>query len=415
MAQDTGSRKVLRASRAGDQAKDRVRGKSPDREILYRQVRTRDRGDVWNANVFFELGVRCSLSRKTTILTTQEERPLPFDISPMNCVRYANGLEAPQKAAEAIAQIVHDERGTNAVRSLVRAFTEVEVVPQERWKILSGERIKTLLAAAKDAADPKQKLAHINEAVDIDPLSEAARIAQAGTLRAARQFDQALSATEIALKIFRNSARLYKEKGLILDKMSMDQIDKLDEAAQALQQALRFDSTDHDLHCCYGGVLRRRGLRPGNPERDRDLTASLLHYREGLKLDRHSSYAGLNELRLRLLMPNASNGQAGDMTAALKRMYYLCEFEVTHSQIANDAHRWWRMFDLADVHAFDEKQDEALSTYESAIKLIPELDRVDVLVSPFRVWKELLEADLLRKSIRTNAELILDLLKRNIA
>ncbi len=362
-----------------------------------------------NANVFLELGVRYGVSKKVTIVTTQEDRPPPFDLNQMSFIRYANG---PTQVAEAaIAQIVFEELGTQKGGSPVLSLLDLEIVPRKNWEIVAGKRVEILIAESKRAVDPQVRLNYVKEAVEVDPLSEPARIEFARVLRSHSDFEAALNVTADALMLFPNSVQIHKERGLILDRITARGENRLDEAIAAYSAALQLDDKDADLHGCYAGTLRRKGLLASDAARVRYLEEALEHYRRSLALNRHSTYAGLNVLRLMMLMGASPKDGGGKICDQLKRMYHLCAFEVTDSQIkAVDAH-WWCMFDLGDVLALMNERDEALGIYQKALATIPDDLRKDTVVSPIRCWKELLTAGSLEKQISTNAESIVRLLE----
>lgn len=361
-----------------------------------------------NANVFLELGIRYGVSKKVTILTTQEDGPPPFDLNQIRLVRYANG--PTQEAENAIAEIVHRELDTQEGGSPVLSLLNVEVVPRQKWEIVAGIRVDLLIAQSKLANNPHERLKVVREAVQIDPLSLTARLELARVLRASQDFSVALSATDDALSVFTKSAQLHKERGIILDRMMVNGEYRLDDAIAAFNTALKFDDKDSDLHACYGGVLRRKGLRSGNAERIHYLEEALTHYRTSAALERHSTYAGLNVLRLLMLLPDSPGDLGGNVNDYMRRMFHLCAFEVADSQLKSEDGLWWRMFDLADVQALMNDGEMALETYRTAIAAIPPALRTDTLVSPIRSWKELIEAGSLDKQVAKNAEGILSLL-----
>jgi tetratricopeptide (TPR) repeat protein len=366
-----------------------------------------------NANVFLELGIRYGVSKKVTILTTQEDKQPPFDLNQMRLVRYGDG--PTQEAQDAIARIVFEELDTQKGGSPVLSLLDVEVVDRKQWEIVAGIRVEILIAESRRATDPQVRLDYVLEAIQTDPLSLAARIELARVLRSRCEFDTALRTTGDALKLFTKSAQLHKERGIILDRMTAQGDNRLDEAIEAYSAALKLDDKDADLHGCYGGVLRRKGLLTGDAARVRYLEAALEHYRTSMALDRHSTYAGLNVLRLLMLMTDSPNDLSAKVGHYMKRMYHLCAFEVDDSSIKAEDGHWWRMFDLADVLALMNEQDQALDTYQQAIELIPVPLRMDTLVSPIRSWKELLSAGNLNKQVSTNAEGILSLLEAHVS
>ena len=365
----------------------------------------------WNVNVALELGIRFGVSRKLTIITSQEQRSLPFDLNQMRFVRYGN--RASQEAEEEIADIVKSKLDDRDIGSPVLKLLDLEVVPRAQWAILAGDRVKALLDASKRSEDADSQLGLVNQAVSIDPFSLQARIALAKVHRTLERFEDAIVSVESALKVFPRATELLKEMGLTYDRMSSRETNPaqlvrlLDKAGESFAMALGQGVRDADLHCCYGGVLRRKAFASSAHEREALLSESLRHYEMAIQIERHSTYAGLNVTRLMLLMSTNSNLAQ----AYLQRMFHLCSFEVEDSRLQQEGEAWWKMFDLADVFAMMSDTDKSLCTYESAICEIPPQKKRDVLLSPRRTWEEFLRANVMRK----DAERILELFDRSDA
>lgn len=361
-----------------------------------------------NANVFFEVGVRYGVRRGLTILTSQDEKTL-FDLSGMRIIRYANRLD--RLVIDDIVQAVEGWLKERAVAdSPVLRLLDLEVVPRERWQRVAEERVRRLLAAARTARTSDERLRLTLQAVEDDPYSAAARIGCVEALRKAQDHARALEVADRALEWFPAEAGLHKERGLVLDRLSQEGEDRLDDAADALERAIRFASEDSDTHCCLGGVLRRRALRrPAS--REEDLRAALRHYERALDLARHDTYAGLNLLRLWFLLA-PYHQQAPEATAThLRRMYHLCEFEVAEAERRRSGEVAWRLFDLGDTLILSERRDEGLARYDDAIARIPALDRTENLLSPLRAWQELMVADVFPGHVRQGVEAVVKMIE----
>ena len=365
-----------------------------------------------NANVFLELGIRFGVSQGVTILTTQEEQSPPFDLNQMRIVRYANG--PTQDAEEAITRIVHSELGTGHRGSPVLNMLNMEVVDRAKWQVVAGIRVATLIRESKRTADARERLRLVREAVDVDPFSLDARIELTRVLRIRGEFEEGLQAFEQAVRMFPGSASLHKERGMILDRMTAQGDDRLDAAIQAYQQAISLDGKDADLHGCMGGVLRRKGLKENAVARRQILESAMHHYQTSMSLERHSTYAGLNVLRLLMLMSDSPSELRRRIGDYMTRMYHLCAFEVADSDLNTLGGHWWKMFDLGDVLAMKNESDEAIDVYRKAIDLVPATSVADTLISPIRSWTELITSGNLEAGVCKNAECILSLLEQHL-
>ena len=373
-----------------------------------------------NANVFLELGVRYGVSNQVTILTTQEDKPPPFDINQIAVVRYADG--PTQNAEKRIADIVYSELNTTKGGSPILSLLEAQVVPRRQWELFSGERIKLMIHQARQESETGQKLRILQEAVDVDPYSLPAQIELISLLRATDQLEAALLASDHAARRIPPCMKLLKERGQVLDRLSSKEEllkergakweERLDEAIVAFSQALQFGEFDKDVHGCLGGALRRKALRSSRSIASGLLNQAFEHYTKVLKADRHSTYAGMNLLRLIMLGVTPTADFSDSEEEYLTRMFHLCSFEVSYTQNVDKGEKWWPMFDLGDVFLLQNQMDRAVATYNEAIATIPKDTRGDPISSSLRTWKDVLESGSLKsKQAASNAENIIQLLQ----
>jgi tetratricopeptide (TPR) repeat protein len=183
-------------------------------------------------------------------------------------------------------------------------------------------------------------------------------------------------------------------------------------ALQSLGRALELNPDDVDARCCRGGALRRRALRD-RERRKSDLEASLADYERALEKGRHNTYAGLNIVRLHFLMQPFRNDAGEIRDLHLRRMYHLCEFEVADALRTKASESWWSHFDLGDALVMHGRPDDGIGSYDAGIRLIPDAERRDVLLSPLRAWKELISADTLDGPVLRGAEEVSKLLDQS--
>ncbi len=362
-----------------------------------------------NANVFLELGVRYCVSDQVTILTTQDDTSPPFDINQIAIVRYADGPS--QVAEKRIAEIVHNELNTPVGGSPILQLLDSRIVPRRQWETLSGERIQIMIHQAHLEPGADSRIGMLREAVDIDPFSVPAHLELLRALREAGRLEEALKANDDAKRRSPGCVGILKERGKILDKLASRGEDTLDLAINAFGEALLLAENDADLHGCLGGAIRRKALKLNGSESAALLDRAFSHYFKSQELDRHSTYAGMNLLRLLLLGATPAPTFPGNREDYLKRMFHLCAFEVADSQCREKGETWWPMFDLADIQVLQNDLDDAIATYQQAIESIPTFGRGDKLLSPLRTWKELLESGSLSRKVAGGAESIVQLLE----
>jgi hypoxanthine phosphoribosyltransferase len=119
-----------------------------------------------NPNVFFELGVRHSLRRKTTIILRQKTTAIPFDIGNYRVLDYTpfKFEEARNSLEEIIRRSIGDKSGNDS--SVVDVLGDYDIVfkaktSQDRmlWEYYfkTIERISRILKAAHEEKDPQKK------------------------------------------------------------------------------------------------------------------------------------------------------------------------------------------------------------------------------------------------------------------
>lgn len=359
-----------------------------------------------NPNVFFELGVRFGLRKSVTVITTQDEK-VPFDLLGERLIRYANRRD--ETALEEIVRTVcQGLDNTTHVDSPIIRNLDLHVLPREQWERVAGIRIKTLLEkAADESTSTRQRLDLVIQAVKDDPFSIEARLALARLYRERQDYSTGIEVIDESLQYFPKSWQIFRERGLILDKMQG--AEHLPEAIETYRHALELESGNADLHCCLGGSLRRFALINSGSKRDDLLEQSLKHYSEAIALQRYDTYAGLNTLRLLLLM--GQNMDTSKVASHIQRMFHLCAFEVADSGLNQTDKRWWKLFDFGDTQLFSRDPSKALMTYQDAVALIPDHQRSDTLKSPLRSWNELIEAEVMDSEMREGADQIISLLR----
>jgi len=82
---------------------------------------------TWNANVFYELGVRHTLAKSVTVLIRRKGTPEPFNIQGLKAVEYETAPKAKQASIERI---------TNSIKSALADATNVDSLVYEVFRKL---------------------------------------------------------------------------------------------------------------------------------------------------------------------------------------------------------------------------------------------------------------------------------------
>lgn len=83
---------------------------------------------TWNANVFYELGVRHTLAKSVTVLIRRKGTPEPFNIQGLKVLEYENGPKAKQASIELITNCIQSglAKATNVDSLVYEVFQELK-------------------------------------------------------------------------------------------------------------------------------------------------------------------------------------------------------------------------------------------------------------------------------------------------
>lgn len=123
-------------------------------ERMIRQICTADVAvvdlSIWNANVYYELGVRHALRKAVTVLIQNKGAQAVFNLVGMSSIHYETTPEGTQKAIQAIrAYIVNGMRDPDTIDSLVFK-TIPELGPSRRPKAITQHQVFNYAIGGRD-------------------------------------------------------------------------------------------------------------------------------------------------------------------------------------------------------------------------------------------------------------------------
>ncbi len=257
-----------------------------------------------NSNVYYELGIRQSLSKKGTILIACSGTRLPFDVRNQYVIHY-DYFKAPSIASfqdelnQAIINASSEEQDSPVHVFLpglvIDRFTEEEIEKEKTNELLNA-RISDLekeISLLKERAAEKRLLRKIQEAnsgtrllslcTSLNPTEYSIDLLEqlAVQLRKHGQFDKAIEILNSLNDKNPNDHEVLRELGFAYRKKGEDFYDL---AEEYLQQALVLNDHDGELHGMLGGLLKRK----------ENYLAALKHYQIANDLNPNDLYPLVN-------------------------------------------------------------------------------------------------------------------------
>jgi len=337
-----------------------------------------------NPNVYYELGIRQTLSKKGTVLVACQGTELPFDVRNQSVIYYdyfsAPSLRQFQKhlrqsienaTNQEVDSPVHvylpglsvtrGDQGTNS-STLVKAMERRLAVAEDnlrkyqareseerlRWKIeeaTTGSRILSLLGPVTQLSDVPisllellgiklRKFGFLDQALDV--------------------FRQAVEQQPSDPELLRELGFVYRKKGPSFYK----------EAEKYMQSALQLNDADAELHGMYGGLLKRR-----NAYGD-----ALTHYQRAYELEPTNLYPIINL--------GAIHAASGNQVEA--KRWYAIVLEKCDQVIAAGSADYWTYLCQAEARV-------AAGTAPTALKSLAKAKELEVPVEDLRSTTEQLE------------------------
>ena len=322
-----------------------------------------------NPNVYLELGVRWAVRDWVTILVTQNIEEVGFNVSGNRVFSYSQDPAELQTAIETVSDAIVEGLKTKHCDNPVRLYGDLITVERKRLDDLEAEvtrlrhqRGEDLLAAAKAAQNPDERLRLFRSAVDVNPASVAANLELAQELRKAGWYDEAWALLQRAISLDPNNAACFRELGIVCGKMQ-----QLDKAVEALRRAVQLAPSDHEALSSLGGALRRYGMREAPQRYDYAiLRESRDSYANAERVQRHDTYALLNVARLDLILSKEDPDRKVAAATQLKKLQHLCSY-----QVEEKSDDFWRRFDLADSYLLSGDVAEGCRLYDEAMKEVP--------------------------------------------
>jgi hypothetical protein len=266
---------------------------------------------IFNANVYYELGIRHATRPETTVLTIAQGRSLPFDVGPLRALPYAlddSGAPADAAAAKAaLAERLIDARRHAAMDSpLFQLLEGYQAAPIDRLKT---DVFRTKIAVEEDL---KQRLARAREGGEAGLNALRDSLGDLSVVQAGVAVDLILSYRAIGTKAaFQRIVDLCPKLDMTLQRtqlvreqwaLALNRVGRDSEAEGILTQLIAERGPSSETNALLGRIYkdrRTKALEAGDLAAARGhLKKAIAAYRAGFEADWRDAYPGINAVTL---------------------------------------------------------------------------------------------------------------------
>jgi len=255
-----------------------------------------------NPNVYLELGVRWALKDGVTIPISQNVGDVRFNVSGTRVIPYGPMPGALEQATQQITEaavdgLMHPDRIDSPVRDSLRLVA----VTRQNWdelkaevERLKDERAEDLVAAARAATTPSDRIELLQTAITRNPANVQAHVDLGVEQRKAGKYSAAADVLRSATQLDQDNPTAWRELGVAHSKNG-----DLDQAVTALERAARLDERDAETWSNLGGALRRAARQDGTARFDLlKLQRAKDAYDRAAKLSGNDTYPLMNAARI---------------------------------------------------------------------------------------------------------------------
>nr|VFJ65955.1 MAG: hypothetical protein BECKFW1821B_GA0114236_11092 [Candidatus Kentron sp. FW] len=333
----------------------------------------------FNANVFYEIGVRHSVQESGTVVFRQIGHDIPYDINSIKIFEYDHESgEKAEASRDFITRVISETLKRNRLDSPVRlalraqwgvsptpaAGPQVEAPPsssaespavsrqyqKEQWEKQAIEGFMRDAEEALSLGDLEMARTNYWAALRLDPLNIIARMRLGLTLKRQGKHYEALEEFATITKLEPDYGEAWREKGVIegliarMIPTEKRQKEKwLPDGHDSLTRATRLIPEDFDTWSSLGGVLKN--VRE-------DLATARQMYAHASKLSNGHPYPLLNGLKLEAL----HSGKL-DLEPVREQLEEAKKLRLGQAQAAPPTDTPWCYFDLAEIHLYQNDKD----------------------------------------------------------
>lgn len=256
------------------------------KEIMQAEVVIADIS-IPNPNVFYELGIRQSISTGSTILIALEGSQLPFDVSDQRVIFYSLDLSRLDKSKERIVQAL-SQQALETSENPVKLFLE-QIGASVNPKIDSAAFEQELQGRIERAENSNQLIAVWKWVQNYSPLPSFILLKLAKKLSDFSEWSISADVLRLAIEYRPDDFELLRELGWHISKQGRE---FENQALEAFERALSINPNDPETLGMMGGVLKRLG----------NYVDAGICYTEGAKISPNNLYMRVNQAAMQLLI-----------------------------------------------------------------------------------------------------------------
>lgn len=312
-----------------------------------------------NPNVFYELGIRQTISRRGTILIAQQGTKLPFDISSQRVIFYDDSPEGILKARNNIIHILKSSIYDSPINSFFSNY---------RQGLLNDKNINDVELEFKHQLSMANSLGEYMliwdwvKQTDNFPDSQLMILAKEFTNK--QQWNLAQDVLEKAFKAKPKDVLVSKELGWVISKRGSEFNTK---ALNYLFNALELDPKSSDLLGIIGGIYKS----------ENKLKEAIKYYSLGAKYSPNSNYMLITQAALEILA-NPNEPEKG-----ISNYERLTEKILSTDNYETDV---WSLVNLAEAYYVTGQIENSISIFN---KIIRKFDDLKPIISSLKQISEL--------------------------
>jgi len=299
-----------------------------------------------NGNVFYELGIRQSISTGGTILIAVEGTKLPFDLTTQRVLFYKNNVDGYADLSLQIKMILKDykpEEWSNPVASFLQ---KLGITSSPAADNVAFEReLEGRIGRAKNV---DQMVAVWQWAQYLSPLPAVPLLLLAERLAELREWETSVEVLRAAARHKPADFEIQRQLGWHLSKVHS----KEHEALEAFQRALALNPSDPETLGMVGGLFKRQA----------NYTEAGIYYARAAAVSPHSLYARVNQAAMSILADPLHPQKGVDLYRTL-----LQELQ-NDENLASDV--WAELVSLEAAFSIGET-DKATRHFDNAVRLSP--------------------------------------------
>lgn len=339
-----------------------------------------------NPNVYLELGVRWAVRDNVTVLVSQDQEDVEFNVKPNRVVHYSNRYDELADAHEVILDMIMHGLTTKNVDSPVRLGSDLTTVRRSELDELRS-RIAELEHARGDdlfteamAAPHKERVAKLRRVLAVNDTRADVHGELGKALRNKGDTLGAIRHLGLATRLEPGTAEWWRELGI-----AQSRNEDLRDAVRSLTEAVRLDPADVNAYSGLGGAHRRIARATGDRAELRQARDAYLRASE---IKEGDLYALANTARLDVQLAETDD-ELEAAVESFRDLVPLADWKTKNPRAD------WEWLDLADALAFSGNPGAALTALREGLRRFEPEDRSTTARTAMEPVRDMLSSGML--------------------